>query len=203
MTPIYLASGNAHKAEEIAAMFRDHGLSNPLFSANAIGGLPDVDENAGTFAGNALLKAQALAKQAPDVAWVLADDRGLQVDALDGDPGVYSARYAGVGATDVENTQKLITTMNGIGESERKARFICVLVLLRKGATQGTSFEGSCEGHIIEEQRGDQGFGYDPVFVPDGYDKTFAELGPSIKDKLSHRARAVEKLIHFLKLDRP
>lgn len=203
MNSIYLASGNAHKAEEIAAMFRAQGIENPLFSARAIGGMPDVDENAGSFAGNALLKAQALAALVPEGGWVLADDSGLQVDALDGEPGVYSARYAGAEATDADNMQKLLHALEGVADADRRARFVCVLVLLRKGAVEVTSFAGSCEGHIIHKAKGDQGFGYDPVFVPDGYDKTFAELGPSIKDKLSHRARAVEKLIHFLKLDRP
>lgn len=192
---LIIASGNTHKVEEFEQLFS--GLDIKVFSAQAAGGMPEVDETGTTFAANAELKAQALLSGAPAGTWILADDSGLEVDYLKGAPGIYSARYAGPSASDAANRDKLLTALSGIDQVNRVARFRCVLCLLN---TLGDVmfFDGSCEGSIATEARGAEGFGYDPIFLPEGYQETFGELGESHKSKLSHRAKAVNSLRAYL-----
>ncbi len=197
-TEIYLATGNHHKLREFQQMFASAALPFAVEGAAALGGMPNVEENAGTFAGNALIKARALRKLAPTGSWVLADDSGLEVQALGGAPGVYSARYAGVGAKDGANTEKLLRALEIIPDAARSARFVCVLTLLGPDGSEKT-FEGDCRGRIGRELAGGGGFGYDPVFFPDGFEKTFAELGDDVKNKISHRGRALQKLVAHLR----
>ena len=200
-TRIVIASGNTHKAEEILALLGDG------FECRTLKDYPDapeVEEDAATFAGNAVKKALSLIdwlKHHEDFAegWVLADDSGLEVDALDGAPGVRSARYAS-GATegnspDEANNAKLLTALNGKPGHQRTARFRCVLALARAGEYgQPELFEGACEGHIAEAPAGSDGFGYDPLFVPENFVDTFGTLGAEIKGMLSHRAAVLRKM---------
>ncbi len=195
---IYLATGNAHKLRELQQMFAVASLPWVVEGAAALGGMPEVEEDAGTFPGNALLKARALRKIAPQDAWVLADDSGLEVTALGGAPGVYSARYAGVGAKDGANTEKLLRALAIIPDGARSARFVCVLALLGPDGRE-SFFEGECRGRIGRTLAGGGGFGYDPVFFPEGFDKTFAELGDDVKNKISHRGTALKKLFAHLR----
>jgi len=178
-------------------MFAAAALPWAVKGAGALGGMPPVEESAGTFSGNALLKARALQKLAPPGSWVLADDSGLEVQALGGAPGVHSARYAGTGAKDGANTEKLLRALEIIPDAARTARFVCVLALLGPGGAEKI-FEGECRGRIGRTPAGAGGFGYDPVFFPDGFDKTFAELGDDVKNKISHRATALRKLFNHL-----
>lgn len=156
--------------------------------------LPEVDETGVTFSENARLKAVEISEQVPGL--VLSDDSGLECDALGGGPGVYSARYAGPGKGTAENNAKLMREM--AGKDNRAARFQCVMVLAQEGKVLA-EFSGSVEGRIISEERGAQGFGYDPLFIPEGYNETFAELGDEVKNQLSHRSRALAQMIEFLK----
>ena len=150
-----------------------------------------------TFGENSTLKAVAISKVSKLL--VLADDSGLEVDALQGSPGVYSARFAGPDADDPANNQKLLTELTDVPMEQRTARFRCVMVVARSGVVLG-EFEGSVEGRILEESRGTGGFGYDPLFVPEGHVQSFAELGPGIKNGLSHRARAMKEVAEWLRL---
>ncbi|MGE9295024.1 MAG: RdgB/HAM1 family non-canonical purine NTP pyrophosphatase [Puniceicoccales bacterium] len=193
---IIVATGNAHKTEEIAAALRCKGCTVEVVSAAAVGGMPPVDETGQTFADNARLKAEALRCKASPGDCVLADDSGLCVDALDGSPGVYSARYAGPNASDSDNNAKLLQALANTPTARRTARFTCTLVLL--GDRIDETFAGECPGKIQSEATGAQGFGYDPLFIPEGYDQSFAVLGGEVKDRLSHRARACEALAHWL-----
>ncbi|WOO41752.1 RdgB/HAM1 family non-canonical purine NTP pyrophosphatase [Rubellicoccus peritrichatus] len=193
---IYLASGNLHKLEEISAMLAEV-KSLTLRSVSELGGMPDVDENAPDFEGNARLKAQALQELVPDGSYVLADDSGLVVDALNGAPGVRSARYAGEHCSDADNNTKLLKALETLPASQRTAHFVCVFQLL--GPEIDKTFRGECHGAIDHQESGDAGFGYDPLFTPDGYKASFASLGQKVKSQISHRARAVEQLLQFLK----
>ena len=184
---IVFATNNAHKLEEVAAILGD---SYEVMSLREIGCNDDIPETADTFAGNALQKAQYVKEHYGYDCF--ADDSGLEVDILDGSPGVYSARYSGGGSE--ANMDKLLLHLTG--KSERSAQFRTVIALLIGEDTQ--LFEGIVRGNIIEERKGEGGFGYDPIFVPEGYDKTFAELGSEIKNRISHRAKAVEKLAKYL-----
>lgn len=184
---IVFATNNAHKLEEVAAML---GSSYEVMSLREIGCTTDIPETADTFAGNALQKAHFVKEHFGYDCF--ADDSGLEVDALDGAPGVYSARYSGGGSE--ANMDKLL--LNLTGKSERSAQFRTVIALVIGEDTQ--LFEGIVRGTIIEERKGEGGFGYDPIFVPEGYDKTFAELGADVKNRISHRAKAVEKLAKYL-----
>ncbi len=191
---LYLATGNAHKVSEIRELSAWHQLKWQVLGADRVGGMPEVDENADSFAGNALLKARALRERVPVGAWVLADDSGLAVDALNGAPGVYSARYAGPGASDVDNLQLVLKHLAEFPDpQQRRAHFVCVMALVGPDGREWT-FEGRCSGTLLDEARGQHGFGYDPIFQPDGYEGSFAELGPKVKDRLSHRAKAFEAL---------
>jgi len=157
----------------------------------------DVVEDRDTFRGNALKKAMEIATVAGMPC--LADDSGLEVDALGGGPGVYSARYAGEGSTDSENNAKLLDELSGIADDERTARFQCAIVIVDQSGRELAIAEGACEGRIGSEPRGSHGFGYDPLFVPEGYAQTMAELGPETKNEISHRAKAAAKLVPILR----
>jgi XTP/dITP diphosphohydrolase len=191
---LYLASGNAHKVQEFQALADTSGLELEIVSAKSVGGMPSVVEDAGTFVGNANKKARALKAILPTDAWVLADDSGLCVDALDGAPGVESAYYGGPQSDSAANLAKLVRTMRDVPLEKRAAHFVCVLVLI-DGAGQERIFEGRCDGHLLREPRGGAGFGYDPLFVPRGHEKSLAEIDEASKNQLSHRGRAWAELI--------
>ena len=195
---LYLATGNPHKVDELVRMIETARLDIEVFPGNKICKLAPCEESGVTFQANAFLKARALRQLAPPEVWVLADDSGLEVDALNGRPGVRSARYAGEDAMDADNIRKLLKELEGVPDPERTARFICSLALIGPEDREQT-FQGTCKGKIVKEPRGSQGFGYDPLFQPEGYDKTFAELGPSVKDTESHRARALTGLVDWLR----
>lgn len=222
MSTLYLATRNAHKAQELRALL---GPVMSYVTLSELPGAPELVEDAPTFAGNATRKATQLArwlstqwltpKEQPH-GWVLADDSGLEVDALQGAPGVHSARFAAreapvlANSPDAENTAKLLRLLADTPEARRSARFRCCLALtpLFKPSPGGASpvcsmdefefrtelFEGVCEGRIGFTPRGQGGFGYDPVFLPEGFEQTFAELGEGIKNQISHRSRALAKL---------
>ena len=204
-TLIVIASGNAHKAKEIQTQL---GTDFECRTIKEYLDAPDVEEDAATFAGNAVKKALSLVdwlKHHEDFTegWVLADDSGLEVDALDGAPGVRSARYASSttegNSPDEANNAKLLVELNGKPAHQRTARFRCVLALARAGEYgQPELFEGACEGHIAEEPAGSEGFGYDPLFVPENFVDTFGTLGAEIKGMLSHRAAALRKMKSWL-----
>lgn len=187
---LLLATRNAHKTREIQRILGPHFVVRDLSKHPEI---PEIEESGKSFEENAALKAMAASKKLPEL--VIADDSGLEVDALNGAPGIYSARYAGERATDQENNDKLLHELERAhaGKDRRSARFRCVLALAREGRMLGT-FEGVVEGTIVDSPQGHGGFGYDPLFLPTGLDKTFGELGPAEKDRLSHRASALEKL---------
>lgn len=187
---LVFATNNAHKLEEVAAILGDE---IELLSLNDIGCHADIPETAETLEGNALLKSSFIYKNYGLDCF--ADDTGLEVEALDGAPGVYSARYAGGEGHDAQaNMRKLLHELEG--KENRKAQFRTAISLILDGKEY--LFEGVVKGEIIEEKRGDSGFGYDPIFQPEGYDRTFAELGNDIKNTISHRAVAVRKLCEFL-----
>jgi XTP/dITP diphosphohydrolase len=184
---IVFATNNAHKLEEVAAILGD-GFE--VLSLREIGCDTDIPETSDTFAGNAMQKASFVKEHYGYDCF--ADDSGLEVDILDGAPGVYSARYSGGGSE--ANMDKLL--LNLTGKSERSAQFRTVVALLI--GKESHLFEGIVRGTIIEERRGEGGFGYDPIFVPEGYEQTFAELGSDVKNSISHRAKAVKQLAEYL-----
>ena len=183
---LLVATRNPHKLSEIRAILALPGLV--LIGADEVPGLPDVEEDAGTFEGNAIKKARTLAEAGG--LWTLADDSGLEVDALGGAPGVHSARYAGVQGDTPANNAKLLRAL--AGAADRRARFRCVLALAAPDGRTWT-VEGRCEGSVLETPRGDRGFGYDPLFVPDGRRQTFAEMDAADKNRISHRSRALAR----------
>jgi len=187
MTRWVLATANAHKVAELQRMF--DGLDVTLVAKPAAVAMPE--ETGKTFLANARLKARAVAEATGEVA--LADDSGLEVDALGGHPGVFSARYAGPAATDADNNAKLLAELAGIHGPNRRARFRCVLVLAAPDGREVTA-EGRIEGFVLEAARGAGGFGYDPLFQPEGDTRSFAEYAPTEKNAVSHRGRAAFKL---------
>ncbi|MBS0658012.1 MAG: RdgB/HAM1 family non-canonical purine NTP pyrophosphatase [Verrucomicrobia bacterium] len=193
MRHLLVATRNAHKTGEIRA------LLGPAWRVDDLGAhpdLPEVDETEPTFSGNAALKALSASRRLAGV-WVLADDSGLEVDALDGAPGVISARYSGPGATDASNRAKLLAALREVPADRRAARFRCAMALARDGRVEG-EFDGRVEGRILFEERGQGGFGYDRLFAPAGHERTFGELSAEVKNTLSHRARALEQAVAFL-----
>jgi XTP/dITP diphosphohydrolase len=198
---LHLASGNAHKAEEFRALAAGSGLKATIVSAREVGGMPTVAEDTGTFAGNARQKALALRARLPAGSWVLADDSGLCVDALGGAPGVESAYFAGPAGDGAANLVKLVRELAGVPDERRTGHFVCLLLLAGPEGREFT-FEGRCHGRLRREPRGGAGFGYDPLFVPDGEVLTFAELGDAAKNRLSHRARAWAGLAAWLRARR-
>lgn len=186
MTAIHLASGNRHKAAEFQRLTGLSGLPVKIVTAAR---MPAVAEDTGTFAGNARKKARVLQALLPTGAWVLADDSGLCVDALHGAPGVESAYYAGSQGDSAANLEKLVDTMRAVPGGKRGAHFTCVLVLLGPRGVEHV-FEGRCAGTLRREPAGGAGFGYDPLFVPAGFARTYAELGEAEKNRISHRGLA-------------
>lgn len=187
---LVFATNNAHKLEEIASIL---GEKIELLSLKDIGCTADIPETADTLQGNAIQKAEYIHNHYGFDCF--ADDTGLEVEALDGAPGVFSARYAGDGHNSEANMQKLLQNLQGV--ENRKAQFRTVICLILDGKQH--LFEGICKGEIIKEKRGSAGFGYDPIFVPEGYNESFAKLGNAVKNKISHRAKAVEMLCKYLK----
>lgn len=183
------ATNNAHKLEEVAAILKD---KVELLSLKEIGCHADIPETADTLEGNALLKARYIFENYHTDCF--ADDTGLEVEALGGAPGIYSARYAGDGHDSEANMQKLLHDLEGV--ENRKAQFRTVFVLIIDGKEH--LFEGIIKGEIISNRKGTSGFGYDPIFVPEGYTQTFAEMGNELKNQISHRAVATNKLCKFL-----
>jgi len=191
---IVLATNNAHKLDEIRVMLSD--LNVEILSLQDIGYSEDIAETEDSLEGNAFLKAQHIADRY-DYA-VIADDSGLEVDALDGAPGVYSARYAGPPRDDNRNMDKLLLDLKSVALDKRTARFASVIAFVNNETR--VSFKGIVEGKISSEKSGNAGFGYDPIFIPDGQDQSFAELGEEIKNSMSHRRNAVDLLKEFLKV---
>jgi XTP/dITP diphosphohydrolase len=212
MITLLIATRNSHKVVEIRAIL---GGAFRFLTLDDFPGAPKVVEDADTFAGNATKKAVELAlwlasekggrrKSESGNNFVLADDSGLEVDALGGKPGVHSARFAALdkneSSKDADNNAKLLRLLENIPAEKRTARFRCEIALVKIGNQKSeiiNLFDGVCEGKIILKPRGQNGFGYDPLFVPNGFEKTFAELGEDVKNKLSHRAQALEKLKIF------
>ncbi|NID17523.1 RdgB/HAM1 family non-canonical purine NTP pyrophosphatase [Luteibacter yeojuensis] len=187
---IVLASGNAGKRAELEHLLADTGLA--LVPQTALG-VDDADETGLTFVENALIKARHAARATGLPS--LADDSGICVDALDGAPGLYAARYAGKHGDNAANRAKLLHELDGVPADKRRAHFIAVLVLLRHAEDPAPLIaEGRWHGRILEAERGTGGFGYDPLFLPDGYDMSAAELDPALKNRLSHRGRALALL---------
>ena len=190
MKKFVFATNNSHKLKEVAAIA---GNQIELLSLKDIGCHDDIPETADTLEGNALQKARYVYERYHVDCF--ADDTGLEVEALGGAPGVYSARYAGEGHNAEENTRKLLRELEG--KDNRRARFRTVFALIINGKEH--LFEGIVRGEIITKKRGVAGFGYDPVFQPEGFTQTFAEMGDEQKNRISHRALAVQKLCNFLK----
>jgi XTP/dITP diphosphohydrolase len=186
---LIFATNNLHKITEIQALIGDNFI---LKSLQQIGCTEDIPETAPTLEGNALLKAEYVFNKYGKNCF--ADDTGLEIEALDGRPGVFSARYATDGHDFEANIDKVLEELSGV--KNRKARFRTVVALILDGSVH--YFEGIVKGEIITERKGTKGFGYDPVFLPDGYEQTFAEMPLSEKNKISHRARAVSQLVDFL-----
>jgi len=187
-----IASRNPGKIREILAICADW----PVEWLTADGRWPEVEETGATYLENALLKARAVSAALGIAA--VADDSGIEVDALGGAPGPRSARYAGDAATDDQNLRTLIAALSGVPASGRTARYRCVAVLVRPGEDEVLA-EGICEGLLVSKPRGTGGFGYDPIFVPAGWDVTMAELEPQEKDRISHRGRAFRALRDVLR----
>lgn len=193
---ILLATMNAGKLREYKRLLADVA-SLDLETMARFPEPVEVVEDQETFLGNARKKATEVAAVAGIPC--LADDSGLEVDALGGRPGVRSARYAGEGATDAGNNAKLLDTLRDVPEADRRARFRCVIAVVDADGRELAMVEGTCEGRIAGAPRGAHGFGYDPVFIPDGFTQTLAELGPETKDRISHRAQAAAKLVPLLR----
>jgi len=195
MDELLIATNNAGKLREYAELLSD--LAIELRGLSDFGIDVDVEETGETFEQNAALKASTYAALAG--VPILADDSGLCIDHLSGAPGVRSARYAGVHATDADRISKVLSELNGVHDADRTARFICVIALADADGKIVASANGSCEGKITGGPRGASGFGYDPIFLPDGFDKTFGELDAQTKNQISHRANAAVKIIPFLR----
>jgi XTP/dITP diphosphohydrolase len=190
MLELVIATRSAHKTREIQEIL---GTDFAVRDLRACPEISDTDESGASFKENATLKALAVSKTLP--GFVAADDSGLEVDALGGAPGIYSARYAGTNATENEKINKLLRELARVGarDDARGARFHCVVALARNGNLLGT-FEGIVEGTIADGPRGGGGFGYDPIFVPEGFKETFGELPAEVKNTISHRAKAIRRL---------
>ncbi|HEY5814038.1 MAG TPA: RdgB/HAM1 family non-canonical purine NTP pyrophosphatase [Terrimicrobiaceae bacterium] len=188
VAPLLVSTTNTHKVREIRAIL---GSGFELSDLSALPLMREVEETGETFEENAALKALAASELFE--GWVIADDSGLEVDALGGAPGVYSARYAGKGASDADNNALLLKNLEEVHDTDRRARFRCVIVLARMGR-KFALFEGIVEGAVARHPRGAGGFGYDPLFIPAGFSETFGQLAAEIKNRLSHRAQALDKL---------
>ena len=188
---VAIASRNAHKLRELRRICRDWPVEWVTVETHDPAGFPDVEETEDTYLGNALLKARAVARALRVPA--IADDSGIEVDALGGKPGPRSARYAGDDATDEQNLDAMMQALRGIPSGGRVARYRCVAALAYPGG-EVVHTEATCEGTLVTKRRGVRGFGYDPIFVPAGWDETMAELTDEQKDRISHRGRAFRAL---------
>jgi XTP/dITP diphosphohydrolase len=194
ITSLLVASRNEGKLRELRELLTE--LPFVLLGLEDFPGIETIPETGSTFLANASLKASGYARQSGVLT--LADDSGLIVDALDGRPGVHSARYAGEDASDAARVDKLLKEMEHLEISKRTARFVSVTAIAASDGLILNASEGICEGHIALEPRGSHGFGYDPIFIPETYNLTFAELAPQIKNRLSHRARSLNGTRDFL-----
>lgn len=194
MREIVLATGNIGKQREFVELLED--LPIHILSLNDFPHVGEVEETGETFAENAELKAVTYAKETGKLC--LADDSGLEVEALGNAPGVFSARYAGENASNEERISKLLTELKAVKDAERRAGFVCVIVLASEKGEILYRAKGICPGKIGFEPRGEKGFGYDPIFIPTGFDETFGELSSEIKHQISHRARATKQIKGFL-----
>ncbi len=193
---LLVATHNAHKTGEIRAILGAY--FDEITDLTSIPGMEPPVEDGDTFAANSTIKALAASKERPD-ALILADDSGLEVDALGGAPGIYSSRYSGEDATDASNREKLIEELAKPehADKSRAARFRCVVTVARAGKVEA-QFDGAVEGRIADAMTGEGGFGYDPIFIPEGYDQSFGELSEEIKNSMSHRGRALEGFVSWL-----
>ncbi|WP_084246359.1 XTP/dITP diphosphatase [Planomicrobium okeanokoites] len=189
MKEIIIATKNKGKAKDFEQLLEPMGYK--VLTLHDVAPHMDVEETGETFEANAILKAEAIAQELQ--ATVIADDSGLEIDALDGEPGVYSARYSGDERNDESNIDKVLQKMVQVPDSEKTARFRCVLALASPGE-ETILFEGTCEGLITDERKGENGFGYDPIFYVPALDKTMAEMKPSEKASVSHRGNAIREL---------
>jgi len=187
---LIVATRNPHKTAEIRAMLGDRF---EVLDASAFPDWPAIAETGSTFLENATLKAEGISRRV--AGWVLADDSGLEVDALGGAPGVWSSSYGGEEGNHARNNARLIEEM--AGKSARQARFRCTMVLAKAGSAKA-DFCGTVEGTLTDSARGAGGFGYDPLFIPEGFEQTFGELGETVKNRFSHRARALAEAISWL-----
>jgi XTP/dITP diphosphohydrolase len=192
---LLLATRNQHKTREFAQLLRSNFAVRDLTRACD---LPEIRETGRTFEENAVIKATAISKIFPDDV-VIADDSGLEVDALNGAPGIFSARYGGENASDQRNVEKLLREVQGA--TKRSARFRCVIALAKNGKLLAT-VAGEVAGTITKSPRGENGFGYDPIFIPEGFEETFAELPSETKNAVSHRAKAVAELVRYFNIAR-
>ena len=192
---LLIATRNRGKVKEIVRILEDSGWS--FSSLREFEDVETPEENGDTYSENAIVKARFYAGATSMLA--LADDSGLEVDALAGAPGVFSARYAGKNASDAERREQLLSELAKTDDKDRRARFVSVVAIASADGTILNVSEGICDGIITSVPRGTGGFGYDPLFIPDGYDQTFAELAESVKNSISHRARALLKTNEFLK----
>ncbi len=194
METIIAASRNQHKITEIEAITKKFGMN--IVSRDEAG-IPkfEIEEDGETFEENSFKKANEIMKVCGKIT--IADDSGLMVDYLGGAPGVYSARFAGEDGNDTKNNEKLLMLLEGVPYKERRAKFVSVITMVYPDGTQ-LAARGECEGHIIDAPVGENGFGYDPLFVPDGYQRTFAQLSAEEKNQISHRAKALKQLEKLL-----
>jgi XTP/dITP diphosphohydrolase len=194
LTDLVIATYNPGKIRELSSLLSNLPLQ--IHSLKEFPSIVEVEETGSTFSENSLLKATSYAKQTG--YWALADDSGLEVDALNGRPGVLSARYAGEHASDNERNMRLLEELSKIPDDKRQARFICVIALSNPDGDKTYTFKGTCEGRIANSPEGNEGFGYDPIFIPNGYNQTFGVLPKEIKQSISHRASALKATLDFL-----
>lgn len=192
---ILVATKNAGKIRELKRLLA--GLPVRLRGLDEFSHVVEAVESGATFAENAVLKAKSYALQTN--LWSLADDSGLEAAALGGAPGIFSARYSGENASDAENVEKLLNELNKKTNTDRSARFVCAIAICAPNGNVKYEAAASCAGTIAAAAAGTNGFGYDPVFIPDGFEQTFGELSAEIKQKISHRARASKKIIEYLR----
>jgi XTP/dITP diphosphohydrolase len=188
---LLVSTRNIHKLREIKTIL---GSSFEVSDLSTVKDAPEIAETGRTFEENAALKAIIVSRL--HNGWVIADDSGLEVDALGGAPGVFSARYSGEGATDLRNNALLLRNLEKVGQDDRRARFRCVIALARAGR-EFAKFDGAVEGTIVDRPKGSRGFGYDPLFIPAGFRGTFGQLPAAVKNHLSHRAMALARLRHW------
>lgn len=195
METVIVASGNPGKVKELSDILESFGME---VKSKDEAGYSHIDpiEDGLTYEENSLIKAEALVKASGCA--VIADDSGLEVDFLGGEPGIYTSRFAGDDCNPDKNNAKLLTLMDGVPYGDRKAKFVTAITMLFPDGRKIVA-RGECPGHIVTEKSGEGGFGYDPVFIPEGYQSTFAQLGKEVKNKISHRARAISSLVNQLK----